>query len=75
MKTVRPDDYPHTHVAEGCADLPTKVIDIPGIGLVVESTWELDGDELAQILQTKRIRLTVVGGQPPVKLEVVGIDE
>ena len=59
MEAVRPDDYPGTHVAKGYFDLPTKVIDDPDYGQIVESTWELSADELAHVLQTKRIRLKV----------------
>lgn len=71
MNAVRPEHYEGTHVAEGCFDLPTRTIIDPDYGTVVESTWELTGDELAEVLQSKRIRLKIVGGQPPVMLEVV----
>ena len=76
MKPVRAnDDYIFTYKAVGCADLPSKIVEIPQLGRGVETTWELTGEELAHILQTKCIRLTLVGGQPPVLLEVVEPEE
>ena len=64
-----------TYKADGCFDLPTTVKQTP-TGRVIESVWELDGDELMAIMQTKRIRLTVHGNAlPPVLVEVVNVGE
>lgn len=71
MNPVKLDHYESTHILVGCRNLPTRVIIDNKMGPVVESTWELTGEELADILQTKRVRLKIVGGQPPVLLEVV----
>jgi hypothetical protein len=71
MKSVRADGYDSTHRGSGCRDLPTRVIDVPSFGKAVQTVWELDGEELAAILQTGRLRLTIIGGQPPVLLEVI----
>ena len=75
MKAVRTRDMTGTHIAKGCFDLPTKIVHDPEYGLIVESVWELDGEELMEILQSKRVRLRIVGGQPPVSLQVEPIDE
>lgn len=70
MKAVRTPDMDGTHVAADCYDLPTRTVEDPEYGTIVESVWELEGDELMSILETKRIRLSIVGGQPPVILQV-----
>ncbi len=73
MKPVQTDDMTGTHIKEGCLDLPTKTVHDSDYGEVVESVWELDGDELMKILESKRIRLHCVGGQPPVWLTVESV--
>jgi len=66
-KPVEFDESTNTHGGEGYNDLPTHV-DTENDQIV--SCWELSGDELAEVLQTKRIWLVVQGQtQPPVNIE------
>jgi len=58
-------------VAPGCNDLPAHVAegceDHPEVKAEIITCWELSGEELAEVLQTKRIWLFVRGtDQPPV---------
>ena len=59
--------HPSSMTEEECGDL--HVYEDGGGQLI--SCWELDGDELMEILQTKRVYLFVWGGktQPPVAIE------
>ena len=61
---------------EGCYDLPvlrmTQQVEGMGEVPVHVSIWELDTDDIINVLTTQRVRLTVVSsGQPPVLLEVL----
>ena len=52
-------------VAEGCGDLPAMT----GDGYIA-TCWELSDEELARILQTKRLFLLVwADGVPPVSIQ------
>lgn len=42
---------------------------------VVETCWELSPEELAVVQQTGKVYLSIVGGQPPVCLSVVSLQE
>ena len=58
---------PRDMTQEECGDLPVHDC---GNGHQI-SCWELDGDELMEVLKTKRVWLFVWGGatQPPVLVE------
>lgn len=48
-----------------CKDLPVYCV---GDGRLV-SCWELSGEELMEVLKTKRVWLWVWGEQPPVSID------
>jgi hypothetical protein len=48
------------------------VIQCPDDGIQVTSLWILDDDDRAAIAAGALIKLSVIGGQPPVALEVFG---
>ena len=69
---AQPIDFPEKNSVrtappdmKNCADLHVHVV---GDGRVI-SCWELTGDELQRVLETKRIWLTVWGSHPPACIE------
>lgn len=66
MKSVKFTQANVKFVAEDCKDLHAY----SGDDLII-SCWELDGNDLMTILQTKRVWLHIVGtDQPPMMLSV-----
>lgn len=61
--------------AEGCDDLPARVVHDPQLGKVIETYWQLEDDEIVAIMETKLVRLSILGGQPPVMMRVVRVGE
>jgi len=65
---------PETMNDNQCQSLPALVhaIDIEGEKFnAIESVWELDDEEIKHLIESKRIRLRVIGsGMPPVNLFV-----
>ncbi|KKN32455.1 hypothetical protein LCGC14_0813720 [marine sediment metagenome] len=71
-KPVKFEGYNTTFVADGCGDLPAYAHGRVSDEQVV-TCWELSGEELMEILRTKRVWLRVWGdAHPPV--EVTGVD-
>lgn len=75
MKPVHTETVNTIFTAEGCFDLPATVMQSPGDAQVVETCWELSPEELAVVQQTGKVYLSIVGGQPPVCLSVVSLQE
>lgn len=67
---ARPVDFGQSNVmfvAPACGDLHAYVDDDSG---EIVSCWELDGEELMEVLRTKRIWLRIVSSeQPPVTVQ------
>lgn len=63
-------DYSNIHyTAEGCEDLPATLCKTPDGTIEAETVWELSDEELAQIINNRRVYLYVYGGHvPPVAL-------
>ena len=76
MNPVKFEGQNCTHTAPGCMDLPTKREYNEYFQTEqVTSCWELSDEEIVSILkqiqagERAKVLLTVVGGQPPVRLE------
>lgn len=72
MIPVKTDYANIVFTAEGCRDLPgTLAVNEKGIP-EVETCWELSNEELAQVIETRRIFLYTVGRTvPPMALTTV----
>lgn len=66
MKAIRTEYSNITYTAEGCFDLPATLLHNPETGgEEVETVWELDDEELAEIIKNRRVYLYIMGRRVP----------
>lgn len=66
MRAIRMDYSNITYTAEGCFDLPATILHNEQTGHdEVETVWELSDEELAQVMESKRVYLYIMGTRVP----------
>lgn len=71
IKAVAPNGCNTVFKLYGCLDLPAKKLEEDGRS-VIETEWELSAEQLARIIETKRISIAVIGESiQPISVQVV----
>ena len=71
IKAVAPNGCNTVFKLYGCLDLPAKKLEEDGRS-VIETEWELSAEQLARIIETKRISIAVIGKSiQPISVQVV----
>lgn len=71
IKAVPPDGFNTIFKLGGCLDLPAKKFEENDCH-VIETEWELSAEQLARIIETKRISIAVIGKSiQPISVQVV----
>ena len=71
MRPIKTDYSNITFTAPGCFDLPATVAQRADGAKEVETVWELNDNEIAQITKDRKLYLYIMGGaMPPVYLSV-----
>lgn len=75
MKPIEFKEHNCVHKADGCIDLPTRIIKNKQFGVdEITSCWELEDADVIKIIESLSkgerpvIYLSVIGGQPPISL-------
>lgn len=71
IKAVAPNGCNTVFKLYGCLDLPAKKLEEDGRS-VIETEWELSAEQLARIIETKRISIAFIGESiQPISVQVV----
>ena len=71
IKAVAPNGCNTVFKLYGCLDLPAKKLEEDGRS-IIETEWELSAEQLARIIETKRISIAVIGESiQPISVQVV----